>query len=399
MKVLLLTNEYPPYIYGGAGVHAAYLARELSKLCKVEVRCFGDQKESRDSLSVRGFEVDSDGYVCPKELKSVLAAVRRGLDFNTAGIDADIVHVHTWYTHFGGILAKLNSSVPMVLTAHSLEPLRPWKREQLGGGYHFSSWVERQAMEMADSVVAVSHVMKEDILRAFRVDAGKIRVIYNGIDTEVFRPVKAPERIAKFGVDPEKPFVLFVGRVTRQKGIIHLVNAVRYMDPDYQVVLCAGMPDTEGMGESVYAAVASAQAERSGIFWVRTLDDEEDKVAFYSHASVFCCPSVYEPFGIINLEAMACGTPVVAGAVGGIPEVVVDRGTGFLVPMDLRYGNTIEPADPDRFSRDLAERINTLMADEELCSKMGRAGRRRAVEIFSWASIAHQTHTMYQSLL
>ncbi|MDD5672275.1 MAG: glycogen synthase [Candidatus Omnitrophica bacterium] len=399
LKTLLLTNEYPPYVYGGAGIHVDYLSRALSKLCQVDVRCFGDQKKSGDSLSVTGYELDHRTSTAPDSLKIVFGAIQRCLDFNSDNIDADIVHVHTWYTHLGGILAKLNYSIPLVLTVHSLEPLRPWKREQLGGGYDFSCWIEKKAIELADAVVAVSEETKNDILRLFHVDAKKIHVVYNGIDPDEFRPVNAPGKMTPFGIDPAKPFILFVGRITRQKGIIHLVNAIKYLDPDFQVVLCAGAPDTKEIGAEMQAHVAQMQKEREGIIWIREMVDLPTKVALYSHADLFCCPSIYEPFGIINLEAMACETPVVASAVGGIQEAVVDGKTGVLVPVRQKMTSPFEPINPDKFSRDLATQINRLMADKSLRIKMGKAGRRRAVDVFSWHTIAKEIYTLYRTLL
>ena len=338
-------------------------------------------------------------FRCPKNLNSVFGAIRRCTDFNTAGMDADVVHCHTWYSHFGGILAKLNYHVPMVLTVHSLEPLRPWKREQLGYGYDCSTWLEKTATEMADAVVAVSEGTRSDILRLFNVDPARIRIIYNGIDPEEYYPRKSNELLPKNGIDPDKPFILFVGRIARQKGIIHLVNAIKYMDPGFQVVLCAGAPDTPEIAEEMKRAVAEAQSKREGVIWIDKMVTKEVVYQLYTHAAVFVCPSIYEPFGIINLEAMACETAVVAAAVGGIKEVVVDGETGFLVPLEQMQTTPFEPVDPDKFSRDMAEKINRLMADEPLRKKFGEAGRKRAVEKFSWATIAAETKKMYESLL
>jgi starch synthase len=399
MKALFLTNEYPPNIYGGAGVHVDYLSRELAKIMDVEVRCFGDQEVDQPHLSVRGFGVDAATFRCPKNLNSVFGSIRRCTDFNTVGIDANVVHCHTWYSHFGGILAKLNYHVPMVLTVHSLEPLRPWKREQLGYGYDCSTWLEKTATEMADAVVAVSEETRRDILRLFNVDPARIRIIYNGIDPEEYYPRKSNDFLAKNGIDPDKPFVLFVGRIARQKGIIHLVNAIKYMDPGFQVVLCAGAPDTPEIAEEMKRAVAEAQSKREGVIWIEKMVTKEVVYQLYTHAAVFLCPSIYEPFGIINLEAMACETAVVAAAVGGIKEVVVDGETGFLVPLEQMQTSPFEPVSPDKFSRDLAEKTNRLMADESLRKKFGVAGRKRAVEKFSWATIAAETKKMYESLL
>jgi len=399
VKALFLTNEYPPYVYGGAGVHVDYLSRELAKSMPVEVRCFGDQKLEKGNLSVRGFELDDSAFTCPKPLRSVFGAIRRCTDFNTTKIDADLVHCHTWYSHFGGILAKINSGLPLVVTVHSLEPLRPWKREQLGGGYDFSVWLEKTALEMADAVIAVSGGTKADIGRLFKVQPDRLHVIHNGIDLEEYRKVNSTAALKKYGIDPAKPFLLFVGRITRQKGIIHLVRAIEFMEAGFQIVLCAGAPDTPEIGAEMKQAVEKVKAKRSGIIWIDQMVDKEIVRDLYSHAAVFCCPSIYEPFGIINLEAMACETAVVATAVGGIKEVVVDGETGFLVPIDQMAESPFEPRDPEKFARDLAARINQLIADPELCAQFGRDGRRRAEEKFSWTAIAAQTKALYEQLL
>ncbi|MBA3543588.1 MAG: glycogen synthase, partial [Chthoniobacterales bacterium] len=332
MKTLFLTNEYPPNIYGGAGVHVDYLSRELAKLMEVEVRCFGDQESLGTNPEVRGFALETDGYTCPKPLHSVFGAVQRSLDFNTANITADVVHCHTWYSHFGGILAKLNYGIPLVITVHSLEPLRPWKREQLGGGYDFTVWLEKTALEMADAVIAVSNGTKADVERLFQIEPSRLHVIYNGIDLEEYRPTDRTDALVRYGIDPTRPYLLFVGRITRQKGIIHLARAIPHMDPGFQIVLCAGAPDTPEIAAGMKTAVGAAQAKRSDVIWIEEMVDKATVHQLYAQAAVFCCPSIYEPFGIINLEAMACETAVVASAVGGIKEVVVDGETGFLVP-------------------------------------------------------------------
>jgi alpha-maltose-1-phosphate synthase len=364
----------------------------------VEVRSFGDQKVDSPHLTVRGFGLDASTFRSPKNLNSVFGAIRRCTDFNTAGVDADVVHCHTWYTHFGAILAKINYNIPMVLTVHSLEPLRPWKREQLGHGYDFSRWLEKTAMEMADAVIAVSEETKQDVLRLFEVDPKRIRIIHNGIDPEEYYPRTTTGELTALGIDPNKPFVLFVGRIARQKGIIHLVNAIKYLDPGFQVVLCAGAPDTPEIAGEMKRAVTEAQSKHEGVIWVEKMVAKKSVYELYTHAAVFCCPSIYEPFGIINLEAMACETAVVASAVGGIKEVVVEGETGFLVPLEQMKESPYEPVDPDRFSRDLAEKINLLMRDEALRTKFGKAGRERAVAKFSWETIATETKKMYESL-
>lgn len=403
MKTLFLTNEYPPTIYGGAGVHVEYLSRELAKLMQVEVRCYGkEHREARidtPSLKATGFGLDSSGYTAPKQLHSVFGAIQRGLDWNTLNIDADVVHLHTWYTHMAGIMAKLNYGIPMVLTVHSLEPLRPWKREQLGGGYDFSCWVEKTALEMADAVVAVSAETKADILRFFNVPESKIHIIYNGIDLEEYQKVTTTKTLERFGIDPQQPYLLFVGRITRQKGIIHLVRAIEHFAPGFQVVLCAGAPDTPEIAAEMKAAVTAAQAKRPGVIWIEEMVSVPEKVELYSHAAVFCCPSIYEPFGIINLEAMACETPVVASSVGGIKEVVLPGETGWLVPLAQMSETPFEALHPETFSRDLAMRINELMANPEMRTAFGKAGRARAEALFGWSAIARQTRDLYANLL
>jgi starch synthase len=399
VKALFLTNEYPPNVYGGAGVHVDYLSRELAKSMPIEVRCFGNQKLDQGNLSVRGFELDASEFTCPQPLRSVFGAIRRCTDFNTANIDADLVHCHTWYSHFGGILAKINYGLPLVITVHSLEPLRPWKREQLGGGYDFSVWLEKTALEMADAVIAVSGETKVDVERLFQVPPERLHVIYNGIDLEEYRKIDSTAALTKYGIDPTKPFLLFVGRITRQKGIIHLVRAIEYMERDFQIVLCAGAPDTPEIGAEMKEAVGQMQTKRPGIIWIAEMVDKPTVRELYSRAAVFCCPSIYEPFGIINLEAMACETAVVATAVGGIKEVVVDGETGFLVPIDQMDESPFEPRDPDKFARDLAARVNQLITNPELCQKFGRAGRKRAEEKFGWPAIARETIALYEQLL
>jgi glycogen synthase len=399
MKTLLLTNEYPPTIYGGAGVHVDYLSRGLARFIDVEVRAFGDQDVPEGNPTAKGFPVDTSEYTCPKSLRSAFGAVQRCLDFNTTNIDADVVHCHTWYSHFGGILAKLNYGIPLVITVHSLEPLRPWKREQLGRGYDFSCWIEKTAMEMADAVIAVSQGTKDDILRLFDIPEERVPIIYNGIDLEEYRATDSHSALEAHGVDSTKPYILFVGRIARQKGIIHLVNAIKHLDPGFQVVLCAGAPDTPEIAEEMKAAVAAAQQEREGVIWIEQMVDTKAKIEFYSHAAVFVCPSIYEPFGIINLEAMACETPVVASAVGGIKEVVVSGETGTLVPLEQMTESPFEPIDPEKFSRDLAEAVNVLMADSAKRKAYGLAGRKRVENMFGWDAIAKKTADLYESLV
>ena len=398
VKALLLTNEFPPHVYGGAGVHVDYLSRALARLMEVEVRCFGEQHWSDGNLTVRGVDVDPSGYGCAKALRPVFTSVQRDTSMAAAGTDADLVHVHTWYTHWAGVLVKLNYGRPLVLTVHSLEPLRPWKREQLGGGYDFSLWVERTAIGMADGVIAVSESTKADILRLFDVDPARVHVIHNGIDLEEYREQRDSEVLAKHGIDPARPFVLFVGRITRQKGIIHLVRALKHLDPGFQVVLCAGAPDTPEIAAAMRAAVEEARGQRAGVVWIEEMLPKDEIIALYSAAEVFVCPSIYEPFGIINLEAMACGTPVVASAVGGIPEVVVPGETGLLVPVEQMTEAPFEPVHAEAFAFQLAEAINELMRDEARRRYMGKQARRRVEEVFSWDAIARRTAELYREV-
>ncbi|MHA7842531.1 MAG: glycogen synthase [Winogradskyella sp.] len=400
MKALFLTREFPPYVYGGAGVHVEYLAKELSELMEVEVRAFGDQDKSTNSLSIKGYPFE-DGFFKNSDgkLKSIFKTLSTGLNMNADTIEADIVHCHTWYSHFAGIMAKLCYGIPMVLTTHSLEPLRPWKREQLGRGYDASSWIEKTAIEMADCLIAVSEETKQDILKHFDVDEDKIEVVYNGIDLSEYAVVKETNVLETYGIDKNKPYVLFVGRITRQKGIVHLVNAIKYIDADTQIVLCAGAPDTEEIAKEMEDAVANASKTRDNIFWIDKMLDKKDVIQLYSHADVFCCPSIYEPFGIINIEAMACETAVVASAVGGIKEVVVEGVTGLLIQVVQQTEAPFEPVNPDKFSKDLAEGINKVVSDKELREKMAKNGRKRVEEFFDWKAIAKQTKDIYQSLI
>jgi alpha-maltose-1-phosphate synthase len=398
MKALLLTNEYPPNVYGGAGVHVEFLSRELARLMDVEVRCFGDQRVDDGRLRVRGYPEPGD-MTAPDYLRPVFGAMGRCATWAGADVDADVVHCHTWYTHLGGILASQGYGLPLVITVHSLEPLRPWKREQLHGGYDLSRWVEQTALGMADAVVAVSKGTRDDILHVTSVQPGRVHVIHNGIDTSLYRRVSETFVLERYGVDPSRPIVLFVGRVTRQKGITYLARAIPMIDASAQVVLCAGAPDTPQIAAEMEEAVAAAQRQPGDVIWIEEMLPREELIQFYSHTSVFCCPSIYEPFGIINLEAMACGTPVVASAVGGIPEVVVDGETGVLVPLEQQSESPFEPLDPHQFSADLALAINRLLGDATLRGQMGRAGRERVERQFGWPAIAQQTADLYASLM
>jgi glycogen synthase len=400
MKALFYTREFPPYVYGGAGVHVEYLASELSKLMEVDVRCFGDQNEKADNLSVKGFPYENPVFdKSDPKLKAVLQTLSTGIQMNADPIDADIVHCHTWYAQFAGIVAKLCYGIPLVITTHSLEPLRPWKREQLGRGYDASSWVEKTAIEMADAVIAVSKETKEDVLQYFDVDAEKIKVIYNGINLQEYVVTTETSTLERYGIDTAKPYVLFVGRITRQKGIIYLVNAIKYIDPETQIVLCAGAPDTPEIAKEMEDSVNEVKKTRNNIIWIDEMLPKKEVIQLYSHADVFCCPSIYEPFGIINIEAMACKTAVVASAVGGIKEVVIPGETGILVALEQQKVAPFEPVDPDKFARDLADGINTLIRDKDLREKMAENGRKRVEETFDWIAIAKQVEELYKSLL
>lgn len=400
MKVLFYTREFPPNVYGGAGVHVEYLSRELAKLMQVEVRCFGDQNEQQNNLSVKGISFSGDDFKSSDaQLQAVFKTLQTSILMNAETTDAQLVHCHTWYAQFAGIIAKLCYGIPLVITTHSLEPLRPWKREQLGRGYDMSSWIEKTAIEMADAVIAVSKETKQEVLQYFNVKEEKIQVIYNGIDLKQYVTTSETSVLEKYGIDKQKPYVLFVGRITRQKGIIHLVNAIKYIDAETQIVLCAGAPDTPEIGKEMEQSVQRMQAQRDNIIWIDEMLDKQSVIQLYSHAEVFCCPSIYEPFGIINIEAMACHTAVVASAVGGIKEVVVDGETGILVPLEQQTEAPFEPVNPDKFSRDLANGINKVIQNKELRDTMAKNGRKRVEDYFDWVAIAEETKTLYQKLI
>lgn len=406
MRIALFTNEYPPNVYGGAGVHVDYLSRELARAeggaNRVDVHCFGDQHEDRGNLRVRGVGA-LPIPVQDKRHARLFDAFTRDLAMAGAADAPDVVHCHTWYAALAGLVAKPLAGAKLVLTTHSLEPHRPWKVEQLGTAYNATVWVERTAYQNADGVVAVSEAMKADVEALYGVDPARVRVIHNGIDPDEYRPTLAPETLRRLGVDPDVPFVLFVGRITRQKGILHLVRALRDLDvgpAGLQVVLAAGAPDTPEILAEMTARVEEARRDaRATVVWIPTMLAKPDVIALYSAAAVFVCPSVYEPFGIINLEAMACETPVVASAVGGIPEIVVPGETGLLVPFEAAGGDSPEPADAEGFSRALAAAVNELMADPARREAMGRAARARVLAQFSWASIARQTLAFYRELV
>jgi len=400
LRVGLFTREYPPQVYGGAGVHVDYLSRELAKEIEVEVHCWGPQQADQGRLHVRGAEPWAEiSNGTEGKFKGALEALSLNLTQVKALDGIDVVHTHTWYVSMAGYLAKKLYSVPFVLTTHSLEPLRAWKAEQLGSGYAMSSWMERTAILDADAIIAVSQGTKTDILRAYpEVDPDRIHVIYNGIDLAEYQKTEETKALVDYGVDPAVPYLLFVGRITRQKGVTHLVDAIRHLPTDTQVVLCAGAPDTPEIAAEMRKKVQDAQQHHKRIVWIEKMVTKREAIQLYSNARVFCCPSVYEPFGIINLEAMACRVPVVASATGGIKEVVVEGKTGYLVPFD-QDPVTSFPRDPETFARDLASRSSELMADPEKCQRFGEAGRRRVEEQFSWTAIAHQTIELYERLI
>jgi glycogen synthase len=404
MRIGILTNEYPPYVYGGAGVHVEYLTRELASLDDgrhlVRVLCFGDQAIRQPSLHVDGVQPPVDIPGQDPRHGRLFATLLRDLVMSGSLADVDIVHCHTWYSHLAGCLVKYLQQVPLVLTTHSLEPHRPWKAEQLGTAYHASTFVERTAYQNADGVVAVSGSMKRDVQLLYGVAPDRVRVIHNGIDLDQYRPTPNPAALAEFGIRSDVPFVLFVGRITRQKGIIHLVNALEYLHKGVQVVLCAGAPDTPEIGREMTEAVERARTRTSNtIIWIPEMLPKEKVIALYTHAAIFVCPSVYEPFGIINLEAMACETPVVASAVGGIPEVVDHGETGLLVAPETASADEVEPRHPEQFSRDLAAAVNTLLDNASLRAKMARQARARVEREFSWTSIARQTLAFYEETI
>lgn len=391
-RVDLLTREYPPEVYGGAGVHVEYLARELRRLADVRVHCFGAPRTASGVTA----------YADPAGLAGANAALRTmGVDLEMAAgcAGADVVHSHTWYANLAGHTAKLLHDVPHVVTVHSLEPLRPWKAEQLGGGYALSSWCERTALEAADAVIAVSAGMRRDVLIAYpAVNPDLVRVVHNGIDTAQYAPDHDTDVLDRLGIDPHRPSVVYVGRITRQKGLPYLLRAARSLPPEAQLVLLAGAPDTREIAAEVEGLVAELRESRSGVVWVAEMLPKPEVIQVLTHATVFVCPSVYEPMGIVNLEAMACETAVVATATGGIPEVVADGATGLLVPIEQATDGSGTPLDPERFVADLAAAVNELLADEQRTVGFGRAGRRRAVEHFSWDTIAERTMEVYRSV-
>lgn len=398
MRVALFTREYPPNIYGGAGVHVDYISRELARIVDVQVYCWGHQHEEIGRLRVLGQEPWNEiSQGATGRFKTALEAISLNLTQVKKLEGVDLAHTHTWYAAIAGVLAKKLYGIPFVLTSHSLEPLRAWKAEQLGRGYVLSSWIEKTAIDEADAIVAVSHAAQQDLLRCYPEAAGRTRVIYNGIDPVEFANTRDTAALHRYGVDPRSPYVLFIGRVTRQKGVTYLMDAARHLPAEVQIVLCAAAPDTVEIAEELRGKIAEARQSRR-VIWIEEMLNNQEKIQLYSHARVFCCPSIYEPFGITNLEAMACSVPVVGSAVGGIAEIIKDEETGYLVPFD-REPVTGFPRDPDRFAKNLASKIKELIDNPEKCRHFGAAGRKRAVEHFSWTGIAAQTMDLYRELL
>ncbi len=380
MKVGLVTKEWPPHIYGGAGVHVKFLAKSLQSLAQVDVHCFGE-----DRPDATAYELTAEELALNPAMQALITDAQIASNLG----EVDLVHTHTWYANMAGHFAKILYKIPHVITAHSLEPDRPWKEEQIGGGYRISSWAEKTAYESADAIIAVSQGMRRDVLKAYpNLDPNKVHAILNGIDTNIYHPVSNPELLSSLGV--KGPYAIFVGRITRQKGLAHLLKAWKDVDPKFGLVLCAGSPDEPGIGAEVQAAIEELQAERENVIWISKMAAQADIVALLSGAELFLCPSIYEPLGIVNLEAMACETAVLASDVGGIPEVVANGETGELI----HYSG-----DAAEFEAAFTNRINALMGDPELLQKYGKAGRVRAIEQFSWDSIAQETVALYKSLI
>lgn len=400
MKIALFSNEFPPHIYGGAGVHIDFLSQELAKLGKVEVRCFGEQSESDSSMHVQGISA------CLKRMEDntnshikMFHNLSRNVEMSQSTPQADIIHCHTWYTHLAGVFTRELLQVPLILTTHSLETHRPWKVEQLGNGYFLSRWIEDTAYKTADGIIAVSEQMKQDVIEAYNVAPEKVTVIHNGIDPDFYQPKFDKNLLLEYGINPDIPFVLFVGRITRQKGISQLINAAKYLTKNCQIVLCAGAPDTPEIEAETEILIRELQSQRDGVILISQMLPREKIRILYSHARVFACPSLYEPFGIINLEAMSCCTPVVGSAVGGIPEIIVEGETGYLIPLERISRTNFNPLYPEEFQKQFAAKINILLEDESLSIQMGKAGRKRVLEKFSWESIAKTTFNYYQEVI
>ena len=400
MKIALFTNEFPPNIYGGAGVHIDFLSQELAKLGNVEVRCFGNQEEHLPSMNVLGvqssltqMEDEANPHI------KMFHNLSKNVEMSQHTLQADIIHCHTWYTHLAGIFSRELLQAPLILTTHSLETHRPWKVEQLGNGYFLSRWIESNAYNTADGIIAVSEQMKTDVIEAYGVSPEKVTVIHNGIDPEFYSPTFDNDLLKEYGINPNIPFVLFVGRITRQKGISQLISAAKYFNENCQIVLCAGAPDTPEIAKETEELIADLKSQRDGIILISEMLPREKVKVLYSHARVFACPSLYEPFGIINLEALSCETPVVASAVGGIPEIIQEGKTGYLIELESISRTDFNPKNPEAFQRSFATKVNILLDDENLAKQMGKAGRGRVLEKFSWESIAKTTFNYYEQVI
>ena len=400
MKIALFTNEFPPNIYGGAGVHIDFLSQELAKLGDIEVRCFGNQEEHLTSMNVLGIqssltqmEDETNPHI------KMFHNLSKNVEMSQHTLQADVVHCHTWYTHLAGIFSRELLQVPLILTTHSLETHRPWKVEQLGNGYFLSRWIENHAYNTTDGVIAVSQQMKTDVVEAYGINPEKVTVIHNGINPEFYKPTFDNQLLEEHGINPAIPFVLFVGRITRQKGISQLISAAKYFNATCQIVLCAGAPDTPEIAKETEELIADLKAQRDGIILISEMLPREKVKVLYSHARVFACPSLYEPFGIINLEALSCETPVVGSAVGGIPEIIQEGKTGFLIELESVSRTDFNPKNPEAFQKSFAAKVNLLLDDENLANQMGKAGRLNVLEKFSWESIAKTTFKYYAEVI
>jgi len=400
MKIALFTNEFPPNIYGGAGVHIDFLSQELAKLGQVEVRCFGNQEEATDSMNVIGIQ---SSLTQPEDDNNphlkMFHNLSKNVEMSQHTLQADVIHCHTWYTHLAGIFSRELLQSPLILTTHSIETHRPWKVEQLGNGYFLSRWIENHAYNTADGIIAVSEQMKTDVIEAYGVSPEKVTVIHNGIDPDFYAPTFDNDLLKELNINPDIPFVLFVGRITRQKGISQLISAAQYFNADCQIVLCAGAPDTPEIAKETEELIADLKAKRNGVILISEMLPRDKIKVLYSHARVFACPSLYEPFGIINLEAMSCETPVVGSAVGGIPEIIVEGETGYLIELESISRTDFNPKYPEAFQKNFAAKVNQLLDDENLATQMGKAGRKKVLEKFSWTAIAKTTYNYYETVI